>query len=106
MGVDPDVFAAAYWSRRPLLTSAADLGRDFSDLLTLADVDELLSVRGLRTPSSGSPRTAPSWSPGGSPAPAGPVPRWPTRCPRTPCSGCSARARPSSCRACTGSGRR
>ncbi|CAB4927202.1 unannotated protein [freshwater metagenome] len=50
MGVDLDVFAAAYWSRRPLLTSAADLGRDFSDLLTLADVDELLSVRGLRTP--------------------------------------------------------
>ncbi len=33
-----------------LLTSAAELGQDFSDLLTLADVDELLSTRGLRTP--------------------------------------------------------
>ena len=50
MGVDPEIFATAYWSRRPLLTSAHELGRDFSDLLTLADVDELLSVRGLRTP--------------------------------------------------------
>ncbi|SCX50125.1 Ribosomal protein L16 Arg81 hydroxylase, contains JmjC domain [Klenkia marina] len=50
MGVDPQVFAEQHWSRRPLLTSAAELGRDFSDLLTLADVDELLSVRGLRTP--------------------------------------------------------
>ncbi|SDO77235.1 Cupin superfamily protein [Klenkia soli] len=48
--MDPEVFAAAYWSRRPLLTSAAELGQDFSDLLTLADVDDLLSVRGLRTP--------------------------------------------------------
>lgn len=59
MGVDPEVFAEQHWSRRPLLTSAAELGSasptrtgpaDFSDLLTLADVDELLSVRGLRTP--------------------------------------------------------
>jgi len=33
-----------------MLSRAADLGGDFSDLLTLADVDELLSVRGLRTP--------------------------------------------------------
>jgi ribosomal protein L16 Arg81 hydroxylase len=59
VGVDPEVFAEQHWSRRPLLTSAAELGSaspahagpaDFSDLLTLADVDELLSVRGLRTP--------------------------------------------------------
>ncbi|SDG56415.1 cupin domain-containing protein [Klenkia brasiliensis] len=50
VGVDPAEFAVAYWARRPLLTSAAELGQDFSDLLTLADVDELLSTRGLRTP--------------------------------------------------------
>jgi hypothetical protein len=50
VGVDPEVFAEQHWSRRPLLTSAAELDRDFSDLLTLADVDELLGVRGLRTP--------------------------------------------------------
>jgi len=48
--VDPQVFAEQHWSRRPLLSSAAELGADFSDLLTLADVDELLSTRGLRTP--------------------------------------------------------
>ncbi|GHE13129.1 cupin domain-containing protein [Klenkia taihuensis] len=50
VGVDPAEFAVDYWARRPLLTSAAGLGQDFSDLLTLADVDELLSTRGLRTP--------------------------------------------------------
>ena len=50
MRVDPQVFAEQHWSRRPLLSSAAELGADFSDLLTLADVDELLSTRGLRTP--------------------------------------------------------
>ncbi|WP_235909437.1 cupin domain-containing protein [Goekera deserti] len=33
-----------------MLSRAADLGGDFTDLLTLADVDELLSTRGLRTP--------------------------------------------------------
>ncbi len=48
--VDPQVFAEQHWSRRPLLSSAIDLDADFSDLLTLADVDELLSTRGLRTP--------------------------------------------------------
>ncbi|WP_308200725.1 JmjC domain-containing protein [Klenkia sp. PcliD-1-E] len=50
VGVDPAEFAEHHWARRPLLTSAAQLGQDFSDLLTLADVDELLSTRGLRTP--------------------------------------------------------
>ena len=34
----------------PSLSSAADLPRDFSDLLTLADVDVLLAEQGLRTP--------------------------------------------------------
>ncbi|MCW2535475.1 MAG: hypothetical protein JWQ26_1174, partial [Modestobacter sp.] len=48
--VDPQVFAAEHWSRRPLLSSAADLGGTFTDLLSLEAVDELLSTRGLRTP--------------------------------------------------------
>ncbi|MEX5720633.1 cupin domain-containing protein [Geodermatophilus maliterrae] len=48
--LDPEVFAAQHWSRRPLLARAEDTGESFSDLLTLADVDELLSRRGLRTP--------------------------------------------------------
>ncbi|MBM7804801.1 ribosomal protein L16 Arg81 hydroxylase [Geodermatophilus bullaregiensis] len=48
--LDPEVFAAEHWSRRPLLARAEDTGESFSDLLTLADVDELLSRRGLRTP--------------------------------------------------------
>jgi hypothetical protein len=48
--LDPADFAADYWSRRPLLARAADTGESFADLLTLADVDELLTRRGLRTP--------------------------------------------------------
>ncbi|WP_308123374.1 cupin domain-containing protein [Modestobacter marinus] len=48
--MDPQVFAEQYWSRRPLLTRAEDTGGSFRDLLTLDDVDELLSRRGLRTP--------------------------------------------------------
>ncbi|MGY1652807.1 cupin domain-containing protein [Geodermatophilus sp. SYSU D01119] len=48
--LDPAVFAEQHWSRRPLLTRAEDTGESFADLLTLADVDELLSRRGLRTP--------------------------------------------------------
>jgi lysine-specific demethylase/histidyl-hydroxylase NO66 len=39
-----------HWGSRPLLTAAADLPRDFADLLDLAAVDELVSRRGLRTP--------------------------------------------------------
>ncbi len=49
-GQDPEVFAARFWSRRPLLAPAADTGACFTDLLDLAAVDELLSTRGLRTP--------------------------------------------------------
>ena len=45
---DPDVFAAQYWGRAPLLTRNAAGG--FRDLLDLDGVDELLSRRGLRTP--------------------------------------------------------
>ncbi|WP_369137676.1 cupin domain-containing protein [Modestobacter versicolor] len=48
--VDPDVFATEHWSRRPLLSTAEELGGTFTDLLDLDAVDELLSRRGLRTP--------------------------------------------------------
>jgi bifunctional lysine-specific demethylase and histidyl-hydroxylase NO66 len=48
--VDPRVFAAEHWSRRPLLSTAEELGGTFTDLLDLDAVDELLSTRGLRTP--------------------------------------------------------
>jgi lysine-specific demethylase/histidyl-hydroxylase NO66 len=50
LALDPAKFGADYWSRAPLLTRAADLDGDFTDLLTLADVDEIVSRRGLRTP--------------------------------------------------------
>ncbi|MFC7617468.1 cupin domain-containing protein [Actinokineospora soli] len=45
--VPPGEFADRVWGRAPLLSPGVS---DFSDLLTLADVDELLSRRGLRTP--------------------------------------------------------
>ncbi|PPK64040.1 cupin domain-containing protein [Actinokineospora auranticolor] len=48
LGTDPDEFAERHWGRAPLLRRAVPGG--FADLLTLADVDELLSRRGLRTP--------------------------------------------------------
>jgi hypothetical protein len=44
------VFAAEHWGRAPLLTRAAELARDFTDLLDAAAVDELVSARGMRTP--------------------------------------------------------
>jgi hypothetical protein len=47
LSIDPAAFAERYWDREPLLS--AGIG-DFSDLLSLADVDDLLSRRGLRTP--------------------------------------------------------
>ncbi|MFC3690209.1 cupin domain-containing protein [Aquipuribacter hungaricus] len=43
-------FAEQVWARVPSLSVAADLPRDFTDLLTLADVDVLLAEQGLRTP--------------------------------------------------------
>jgi len=46
----PAAFAADVWSRAPLLTRAADLRHDFSDLFGPDAVDELVSRRGLRTP--------------------------------------------------------
>ena len=45
-----DVFAGQFWGRAPLLSPAADLPRDFTDLLDARAVDELVSERGLRTP--------------------------------------------------------
>jgi lysine-specific demethylase/histidyl-hydroxylase NO66 len=50
LSVDPDEFAASYWSSRPLLSPAHTLPQDFTDLFSAAAVDELLSERGLRTP--------------------------------------------------------
>jgi hypothetical protein len=44
------VFAEENWSRAPRLSRAADLGAGFTDLLSVAGVDELVSERGLRTP--------------------------------------------------------
>ncbi|HEY5857126.1 MAG TPA: cupin domain-containing protein [Aldersonia sp.] len=43
-------FAQEYWGRAPLLSRAADLPRDFTDLLSPVAVDELLGRRGVRTP--------------------------------------------------------
>ena len=52
IAVDPAKFAEAYWGRQPLLTRADELAgpAGFTDLLSVAAVDELLSERGLRTP--------------------------------------------------------
>lgn len=50
-GLPVEEFAQDYWSRRPLLRTAAELGAaGFADLLDEAAVDELVSRRGLRTP--------------------------------------------------------
>jgi len=48
--VDAATFAAEHWSRTPLLSRAKELPRSFGDLLSTADVDELLTDRALRTP--------------------------------------------------------
>lgn len=51
IAMEPGRFAAEVWSRRPLLSTAAELAADgFADLFSLDAVDELLSRRGLRTP--------------------------------------------------------
>ena len=50
VAAEPDAFAAEHWGRAPLLSQAGALPKAFEDLLTLGDVDELLSRRGLRTP--------------------------------------------------------
>jgi hypothetical protein len=48
--VPPAEFAATVWARRPSLSRAADLPRDFTDLFSLEAADDLLSRQGLRTP--------------------------------------------------------
>ena len=50
MRVPVDEFATEYWGRGPLLSRAADLDGDFTDLFDADAVDELVSARGLRTP--------------------------------------------------------
>jgi hypothetical protein len=50
ISLDPTRFAEHVWGSRPLLSRAADLPRDFTDLLTLEAVDEIVATRGLRTP--------------------------------------------------------
>ncbi|WP_133848934.1 JmjC domain-containing protein [Labedaea rhizosphaerae] len=47
VGPDVDAFASDNWGKAPLLRKATGT---FDDLLTLRDIDELLSERGLRTP--------------------------------------------------------
>jgi ribosomal protein L16 Arg81 hydroxylase len=43
-------FAREHWSRRPLLSRAADLAAGFDDLLNPQDIDDLVAERGLRMP--------------------------------------------------------
>ncbi len=52
IAVEPVAFASEYWGKAPLLSRAAKLADPFgfTDLLSPADVDDLLSRRGLRTP--------------------------------------------------------
>ncbi|MBY8874629.1 cupin domain-containing protein [Micromonospora sp. PLK6-60] len=52
VSVEPAKFATGYWGREPLLSRAGELPNPagFTDLLSPADADELLSRRGLRTP--------------------------------------------------------
>ena len=52
VAIEQAKFAAAHWGKAPLLSRAGELaGPDgFTDLLSPAAVDELLSRRGLRTP--------------------------------------------------------
>lgn len=50
IAIDADDFAQRYWAQAPLLTTAAELNDDFSDLFSADSVDELVSERGLRTP--------------------------------------------------------
>ena len=43
-------FADEHWGRAPRLSRAAELGSDFTDLLSVAAIDALVSEHGLRTP--------------------------------------------------------
>ncbi|MXP21202.1 cupin [Gordonia sp. HNM0687] len=50
ISIDAADFARDHWGRRPLLSRADTLPRDFGDLLSPATVDELLTERGVRAP--------------------------------------------------------
>ena len=50
VAVDPARFATEFWGRQALLSTAAELGGSFTDLLSPEAIDELVSERGLRTP--------------------------------------------------------
>jgi hypothetical protein len=50
IATDTGSFATRYWGRRPLLSRADQLPRDFDDLLSPAAVDELIAERGVRAP--------------------------------------------------------
>ena len=50
VATDVETFATRHWGRTPLLSRAADLPAGFADLFSEEAVDELVSVRGLRTP--------------------------------------------------------
>ncbi len=66
----PQAFADEHWGRAPRLSRAAELGTGFTDLISTAAVDELVSERGLRTPfarmaKDGAVRAATSFTRGG-----------------------------------------
>ena len=50
VATDARTFADEYWGRRPLLSRASALPRDFGDLLAPDTVDELIAERGVRAP--------------------------------------------------------
>jgi len=50
ISTDPQTFATEYWGRKPLLSPASALPRDFGDLLSTSTVDELIAERGVRAP--------------------------------------------------------
>ena len=50
IAIDARTFGAEYWGRRPLLSRAGDLPRNFDDLLSPDMVDELIAERGVRGP--------------------------------------------------------
>ncbi|MCT7661395.1 cupin domain-containing protein [Mycobacterium deserti] len=50
IATDARTFADEYWGRKPMLSRADALPRDFSDLLSPETVDELIAERGVRAP--------------------------------------------------------
>ncbi|MEO3759652.1 cupin domain-containing protein [Mycobacterium sp. B14F4] len=50
IATDARTFADEYWGRKPLLSRADALPRDFGDLLCPDTVDELIAERGVRAP--------------------------------------------------------